>query len=91
MYKVYRFLHKHLKTIYGLWASFSSATILGNMNNDWANIIKSVTDLNNGANIVFFCWSCLLLVLTLIYFILKKSVRNHNPNRQFLEIMNEKT
>lgn len=91
MYKVYKFLAKYLKMIYGLWASFFSATILGNINNDWTNLIKSVTDLNNVANIVFICWAGVLLVLTILYFISKKVVTNHNPNKRFLEIMNEKT
>ena len=91
MYKVYKFLKKYLKMIYGLWASFLSATILGNMNNTWKDTIQSAIDLSNVANIVFLFWSGLLLILTVIYYISKNSIQKHHPNKLFMEVMDEKT
>ena len=91
MYKTYRFLKKHLKTIYGLWGSFFSATILANINNNLMDTIDSLISVTNVANVIFWVWSCALMLLTIIYYFSKIKVMSQDPNKRFLEIMNEKT
>ena len=73
MYKIYIFLKNYLKKIIELWATFFSATVLSNLNNNLENTIKSVLDITNVANVVFFIWTIVLIILVIVYFISKSS------------------
>lgn len=91
MYKIYIFLKNYLKKIIELWATFFSATVLSNLNNNLENTIKSVLDITNVANVVFFIWTIVLIILVIVYFISKSSVTKKAPNVVFLKIMEDKT
>ncbi len=91
MYKIYIFLKKKKSSIFSLWASYSSATVLGNINASFDELCKSMLNYKNIANVIFWLWTLLLILFYILYWISETVIKKHNPSVEFLDIMNSKS